>query len=947
MKTPKTDTELILPGKDRNGDGFCALGYICRAALAFFCTLGFSLFTVDSLRNSAMPTGCLEASKAIIVALLATIFFSIMGISKRFFFITGTVGLGVSLLAVWGQNNLLERANFCFAALRSTFFQKLTELGYKGMKGYTLNAGEEAAMRRLHTNVFLSLETAFTVIIILFAALFCACLLRRVHIIPLIAVGSAVCTLFLYYGMNSGNSGFAMIIAGLCGVLALAGYDRIFTDRKTVAAASGISEKLSFHRAELNRSCRQSSSMGGFMGLGTALIAALLLAIPSGVNKRMNDIPVISTPAAKLENYFISLVNGQSPDFGSLLFSGVSAIDKRSTAFERRSYSGTHIFTVGSDINIPVYLRNWVGTDYHDDSWNSPSYEQIAAYKNKFGDDFSPERMTGDLLWAIYESLTGLADGRTYRSHSDIGYVTARIDIRKFSPTANLIFFPSYSDQRLGMLEYGTKTPLQNGYTNYSDGIFSSTGYVFLDEYSTVANLPLLRDPDFAQNLSNSVQEFRIQLYVLLNLIISAGGTDASDEALIAEFEKSPGRVLSSGKTDTATPTEHSEVKNYSLAYRYVYEMDDHERYRILRLVEDLTDYNDYVHTTYLTGCENFEAFENLARSIIFGNMPVYPDMDAFRAQNLKVRMIIDYLSKNMTYTLSPAAPDPDRSYVNAAETFLFDTHEGYCVQFATSAVMLIRALGIPARYAEGYIADNFERSRAEDSTTRYTTRVLDKNAHAWIEVYFDNYGWVLYEATTPYMSDMYDGYIPPASGSETTSAEPATPEDTLPVEETQTETTIPDSTEPTRPVKKSLPAGVIAAAVIAAIIAIVIICLRARADSAEKKFNALKKNAEISYEAARELNSKLYRLLRLCGLVPGSGEHITDFSARVDTLLGSISPESFKNVSRAVERIEFAPSHTTGDVRLASEYCDFLRGYLLRANSISTRLWRKYILAL
>lgn len=84
--------------------------------------------------------------------------------------------------------------------------------------------------------------------------------------------------------------------------------------------------------------------------------------------------------------------------------------------------------------------------------------------------------------------------------------------------------------------------------------------------------------------------------------------------------------------------------------------------------------------------------------------------MDEYTARHMMVMAVIDYLSENMVYTLSPVVPSPTRDYVNAADTFLFDTQEGYCVQFATSAVMMIRSLGIPARYAEGYIASDFSR---------------------------------------------------------------------------------------------------------------------------------------------------------------------------------------------------------------------------------------------
>ena len=70
---------------------------------------------------------------------------------------------------------------------------------------------------------------------------------------------------------------------------------------------------------------------------------------------------------------------------------------------------------------------------------------------------------------------------------------------------------------------------------------------------------------------------------------------------------------------------------------------------------------------------------------------------------------------------------------------FLEDCDEGYCVHFASSAVVLLRAAGIPARYVTGYMT-------TLDSDGQATVRLDD--AHAWAEYYVDGVGWVILEAT-------------------------------------------------------------------------------------------------------------------------------------------------------------------------------------------------------
>ncbi len=70
---------------------------------------------------------------------------------------------------------------------------------------------------------------------------------------------------------------------------------------------------------------------------------------------------------------------------------------------------------------------------------------------------------------------------------------------------------------------------------------------------------------------------------------------------------------------------------------------------------------------------------------------------------------------------------------------FLQVYKEGICQHYATAATVLLRYLGIPARYTVGYVGDT-KAGEWVDITT--------KNAHAWVEVYVGGFGWVQLEVT-------------------------------------------------------------------------------------------------------------------------------------------------------------------------------------------------------
>lgn len=78
----------------------------------------------------------------------------------------------------------------------------------------------------------------------------------------------------------------------------------------------------------------------------------------------------------------------------------------------------------------------------------------------------------------------------------------------------------------------------------------------------------------------------------------------------------------------------------------------------------------------------------------------------------------------------------------NAVEEFLFVTQEGYCDLFASAMVVMSRAVGLPARYTNGFLPFPNE----VDDLGRYIVRESDY--HAWCEILFEEKGWTIFDAT-------------------------------------------------------------------------------------------------------------------------------------------------------------------------------------------------------
>lgn len=144
---------------------------------------------------------------------------------------------------------------------------------------------------------------------------------------------------------------------------------------------------------------------------------------------------------------------------------------------------------------------------------------------------------------------------------------------------------------------------------------------------------------------------------------------------------------------------------------------------------DDLLNHRDFIYDTYLPDTQ------------ISDRATAYYDEVTAEAETDydKLTALAKELS-TYTYTKHPGAfPEYIDSEEEFLDYFLFESKKGFCTYFATAFIIMARAQGIPARYAEGYSAT--VKSSALNDIKSY-------HAHAWPEAYIDGVGWIAFEPT-------------------------------------------------------------------------------------------------------------------------------------------------------------------------------------------------------
>ncbi len=378
-----------------------------------------------------------------------------------------------------------------------------------------------------------------------------------------------------------------------------------------------------------------------------------------------------------------------------------------------------------------------------------------------------------------------------------------------------------------------------------------------------------------------------------------------------------------------------------NLVEQYNLNMDDKSRAALMETLIRDRDYSIYVFQTYMNTSES-TAIKELANTIYEQahaeavtdnsvssagdtviNIPIDVSLanlrntsiaDAYIQRDRLVRNIIDYIITEMAceYTITPDLSKVDPS-VDGVENFLFNTKEGYCVQYASAVTLILRELGIPARYVEGYVANGLKKVEQDFIYGGY---VMDDQAHAWVEVYYDGVGWIQYETTPEYYIGFYGtggavGTTPDTDETNNPETRPNDPPETAapidPDTETEADETDPDETGETEnpddiTAEEVTKASLIALGVLAgvALIAAVFYTIVSRARTAEAHRQDVASQIlesgfgtntshEDCREMAREMGDAVTRLLGYFDLAPEPGEFRDDYAERLTAALTAL----------------------------------------------------------
>ncbi|MBQ3127378.1 MAG: transglutaminase domain-containing protein, partial [Clostridia bacterium] len=696
---------------------------------------------------------------------------------------------------------------------------------------------------------------------------------------------------------------------------------------------------------------RARIAAGGFAGVGMLALAMLILLIPTAyIEGSFTTVEFIDEPMQIIRRYVTAYLMGDNPILDEMGYGGnTSNFAPHSTDAAPRVFTGEEIFEVETMYNTNLYLRGWIANQYRDGSWHTadsrgddPIFDE---YRATFGTAFSPEVMRTNFYSYVDPSVTTLTDyTKRYQNNTERGFVTMQVNLRRVGGNSNMVYPPSYFNPKVGILQYISGEPTEYTFVNYYDGIYTGRRFLPGAEYAAVTYATTMRDDTFMDKVAVDIAAYNLANYAAQTWFASTEDTDFSlgdsltaisengAVAMSVEYRETGliGKLISNDPVYADVQGQRTLDLANDIFNRYL-NMTESELadLKYAWRVEDY--YRAFAYKTYTADADSdiiLRAAQDAVDSDLWKQVEgtladMSVDPAAYTARHDAVMRVMAYLSAasdsgekdengdpimipNFTYTLTPTK-QPDTA-LDGVENFLTVTKEGYCVQFASAAALMLREMGIPARYVEGYIVTDFRRNLASTSSQRYSASVRDWHAHAWIEVYYDGIGWLNYEATPAYVGDMYA--FGSGSGNEPTPINP------MPEPAPEEEPDIFDSIDPeellrlereqaAREARERLIRILVTVGlcllVLALLVLTVVLILRAthRADRERKALLAAVRRGlpddETGREAARlaavRLIDEVTLLLAVFGLAPAVGEQRSAYAARLAPEFGPLCP--------------------------------------------------------
>ena len=881
--------------------GAVFIGYIMRAAIVMTAVTGLLIFISDAFRFD------FSALSLILVSLISTSVFAVMCVSVT----SALIVLGLLAVSIFIFTLTIDNFLGYVVGSVQTFWNgimtRLSGAGYQTLGVFNFYHGD------LNISESTLLFIAICIVGAILSLLFSICIMRKTRLTFILILGTLICSSIFTYNISASNTGFALILTVLCAVIVLKFYDSIYTGKNNN-----------------NSNSMKYIATGGYAGFAALIVAMLLVFIPANsINKRWTEIEFINDKLEYARAVVASVIIGDTPNTSDLGFVGnMDTLNTRSARAEERTFTGKTMMTIQAAFNTPIYMRSWIGTYYNNDSWYSAYKDDVDKYKSLFPKDFTPEEIMYNFFTAVNPKLTSFnINSSSYGNHIEDGFITTPVDVSNVKSTGNLLYIPGVMNPSLEPLKYGTREfePYTSDWNRYYEGIVTTSWFNFNKTYRTLAFVPLYRNPDYDSRIRNHMQYYIISLQYIQDY----GNSNLSKEDQ-QQYIDNLKKVFESQELEYSEPM---------LLERF-FDMDNIEKQKFLYNNVTLPIlYGNFVDDNY-TAVPEEDLYEVIypIRTVILDKLHTNGKQIT---THTAVLAVVDYLSENYTYTLSPKQPlDKNVSALNA---FLNDTKEGYCVQFATAATMILRSIGIPTRYVEGYVASGFRRNEDAGRAGNYITDVHDFDAHAWIEVYSDYIGWMQYEATPQYYIEMYAPYEallsnPNQGGSY---AEPIT-------ESAIEDTDILNNLIPNENIDTVvISVSAIVLALIIGVFGIIIFrwhkksrkAIQNRYDTIEKAAKSALDDNSIRY-IAKSLNDYIMQIYSVEGCVPDKGELPADYARRVSI---AMRDSEFGTIMSYIEKEEFGYGVTRDELKKLAQYLRDLWETIYNKQNPLRRFWLRH----
>lgn len=269
--------------------------------------------------------------------------------------------------------------------------------------------------------------------------------------------------------------------------------------------------------------------------------------------------------------------------------------------------------------------------------------------------------------------------------------------------------------------------------------------------------------------------------------------------------------------------------------------------------------------------------------------------------------------------TQDVAVPSEEQDYV---DQFLFETKVGYCDNFSTAMVVLLRSVGIPARWVKGFAGGDV----VDNNGSLSTYEITNNHAHSWVEAYIPNVGWVNFEPTIGFNSTRSIDFDVETETDDEQQDELIAEEETEPTEEMkdekeeQQQTTSQEDASNVNNAFNEMKLILIVAIVLFVIGVILLYKLRGR--WWPKVYVKLQRQKKIDESSFESFYLNLLKLLEMKGFKRKDGQTLEAYAKDVDSYYGT---NHMSNITKAYEQFIYAKNSTNIDFSKMKESWEYL----------------------